>query len=506
MRPICEVEAVRRAEAGADVPEPMLMQRAAAAVDGTCAELLRGARGRVRGAHVVGLVGTGNNGGDALWALSRLAARGVRTTVVGEPGRMHAEGLAAARAAGARVLTWEDPGSREACRHADLVLDGILGIGGRGGLRGAPSHLLPSVIAPIVAVDVPSGVDSDTGQVTGVAVRAEVTVCFGVLKPGLVVAPGREHAGTVSVVDIGLPDVVDASAAVLDLTDLAPSATASDAHKYRRGVVGVWAGSAQYPGAALLSVAGARASGAGMVAFASSDAGAGPDPVANLVIASAPEVVLAQRPSDALCVGPGMGTSAGAHEVLRTALGQEAPVVVDASALALLAEPAIRDALDARTARGALTVLTPHAGEFERLGYDLAGGPLQGARAAAADSGCVVVLKGPGTVIAAPDGRTYVDTYGTPALSTAGTGDVLAGLLAGRLASAVRADPGLGAAGCARVAAAAVGLHGLAGRLASAGEGPVTALDVARALPLAAAVAAGSRRGAPNRRRFETAD
>ncbi len=143
-------------------------------------------------------------------------------------------------------------------------------------------------------------------------------------------------------------------------------------------------------------------------------------------------------------------------------------------------------------------MLTPHGGEFERLGFDLTGGPLQGARAAAVESGCVIVLKGPGTIVAAPDGTTYVDTYGTTALATAGTGDVLAGLLAGRLATAARTDPDLTAAGCAQVAAAAVGLQGLAGRLAGAEGGPVTASDVAAALPRAVALAAGG----PRRRRY----
>lgn len=493
MRPICDVAAVRRAEAAAGVPEPVLMQRAAAALALACVDLLRGSRQPVRGARVVALVGTGNNGGDALWALARLASRGVRATAVGDPARMHATGLAAARSAGAQVLAWQAPASREAVGRADLVLDGILGIGGRGGLHGPPAELLSAVAAPVVAVDVPSGVDSDTGQVVGVAVRAAVTVCFGLLKPGLMVEPGRQYAGTVTVVDIGLPEQVDASAAVLDLADLAGPPVAAGAHKYHRGVVGIRAGSWQYPGAALLAVAGARSSGVGMIAFATPGAQEALDPVGALVVATAPEVVLAPRPADAWCIGPGLGTSGQARAALSTALAASDPVVVDASGLALLSEASTRRALDERSARGALTVLTPHAGEFERLGFDLSGGPLQGARAAAAESGCVVVLKGPGTVVAAPDGSTFVDPYGTGVLATAGTGDVLAGLLAGRLATAVRADPGTDAAGCAQVAAAAVGLHGLAGRLASSDGQPVTASDVARALPRAAAVAGAAR-------------
>ncbi len=300
MRPICSVDAVRRAEAAAAAPEPVLMQRAATALASVCIDLLRQAGSSVRGSHVAALVGTGNNGGDALWALTRLAGRGVRATAIGDPQRMHREGLAAARAARVEVHGWTDEASTQALARADLVLDGILGIGGRGGLHGPPAQLLPAVRAPVVAVDVPSGVDSDTGQVVGVAVTAAVTVCFGVLKPGLLVEPGRQYAGTVTVVDIGLPAITESSATVLDLADLAGAPPAQDAHKYRRGVVGIRAGSEQYPGAALLAVAGARASGVGMVSFVSAGAGtsraAGAlDPVASLVIASAPDVVLAER-------------------------------------------------------------------------------------------------------------------------------------------------------------------------------------------------------------------
>lgn len=503
MRTACSVSTVRRAEVGSGVPEPVLMQRAATALAGACADMLRSSRGAVRGGRLVGLIGSGNNGGDALWALSRLAGRGAGCVAVGDPARMHPEGAAAARAAGVRIVAWGSAGAGQALSGADLALDGIIGIGGSGGLREPAASAVADLVAagvPIVAVDVPSGVDSDTGEVAGAAVTAAVTVCFGVLKPGLMLAPGRDHAGVVTVVDIGLrPDDLVPAAHVVDLADLAVPRPAADAHKYRRGVVGIVAGSTAYPGAALLAVGGARRSGAGMVAFSTGEGVQGPpvaapgslDPVASMVIAAYPDVVPgAGRRVDARCVGPGLGSARPAVDAVLAALGEPEPLVVDASGLAVLAGPEGRAALGRRTSAGLITVLTPHAGEFARLGFDPTGGPLRAAQRAADDSGAVVVLKGPGTVVAAPGATAHVDAFGGPELATAGSGDVLAGLLAGMLAApGVAADP----ASAALVAARAVGLHGLAGRLAAAGAGPVTAVDVLQALAGAHARARSAR-------------
>ncbi len=496
MHRACSVATIRRAEATAGVAEPVLMQRAATALSGVCADLLRSRNGRVRG-RVVGLVGSGNNGGDALWALALLARRGVATWAIGNRWTMHAEGAAAARAAGVRMCGWDDPALPDLLARADLALDGIVGIGGAGALRPPAAQavaVLDRAGVPVVAVDVPSGVDSDTGQVAGAAVHALVTVCFGVLKPGLLVAPGRGHAGTVTVADIGLrPQDLEPTAVVLTLSDLAVLPPEPDTHKYRRGVVGVVAGSGDYPGAAVLAVGGARRSGAGMVVFRPGSGGSGvADPVAAQVLASAPDVVLsADRPVDARCVGPGLGSGPGATELVLAALADEAPLVVDASALAVLATLAGRDGLAERRAAGRLTVLTPHAGEFARLGLDPSGGPLVAARRAATDLGAIVVLKGPGTVVAPPAGPTLVDGFGTSALACAGSGDVLAGLMAGMLAAGSRSG-GLDDDGAARTVGRAVALHGLAGRLAAAAGGPVTAADVLAALPQAHAVASGA--------------
>lgn len=489
MRPVCSVATVRAAEASAGVPEPVLMQRAAAALAGVCRELLELKRPTVRGSRVLALVGSGNNGGDALWALSRLAGRGVGVFAVGDVARMHASGAAAARRAGARLLDWDDAAVPEVLRSVDLALDGIVGIGGTGGLREPAATVVRALAAariPVVAVDIPSGVDADTGAVAGESVAAQVTVCFGVLKPGLLLPPGRLRAGAVTVADIGLrrQDLAPA-AQVLSWEDLSEDPPPPDTHKYRKGVVGVTAGSAAYPGAAVLAVGGARRSGAGMVALTPG----APEPVAPLVLGRFPDVVLAgDRAVDARCVGPGLGPES--RDLVLAALREPGPVLVDASGLEVLSTAEGRAALAARNDR--VTVLTPHAGEFVRLGLDLAGGPLAAAITAARETGAVIVLKGPGTVVAAPGGAAFIDTFGTAALATAGSGDVLAGLIAGQLATAARQGP-VSPAEAARIAARAVGLHGLAGRLAAAAGGSVTAVEVLDHLGAAQAGAADGR-------------
>jgi len=519
LRAICTAAAVREAEAVAGVPESALMQRASHALAGACLELLRTSRPGVRGARVLALVGSGNNGGDALWALSVLAARGIATIAVGDPQRLHLAGLAAARGSGAMVVAWDDPSVPALIAGADLVLDAIVGIGGVGGLRQPMAGVARAVLSagvPVVAVDVPSGVDTDTGEVAGVALKADVTVCFGALKPAHVVTPARLLAGSVTVVDIGLrPGDLEATAWALSLTDLHVAPPAPDAHKYSRGVVGVTAGSDRYPGAALLAVGGARLAGAGMVAFTTigalagsglADPGrdgdpkphpadqvrpAGLDQVSAMVVARYPDVVPdPDRAVDARCIGPGIGDGRHAVESVLVAMTDPAPLVLDASALAVVAGPEGRRALADRSAAGWVSVLTPHAGEFARMGFDVSGGPLVAARRAARETGAVVVLKGAGTVIAAP-GSAYVDTFGDASLATAGSGDVLAGLLSGLLAGSARAGA-LDPEGAALVAARAVGLHGLAGRLAAAQGGPVTAVEVLAHLRQAHAAAAPS--------------
>ncbi|MCX4470017.1 Bifunctional NAD(P)H-hydrate repair enzyme Nnr [Micromonospora sp. MW-13] len=481
MKPVWRVADVRAAEAGlmATLPAGTLMQRAAAGLARRCALLLAD-RGGVYGARVLLLVGSGDNGGDALYAGQRLARRGAAVSaLLLAPGRAHAEGLAALRAAGGRLV--DRPPAQ-----VDLVLDGIVGIGGTGGLREAADRLaagLPGlrgrdgVRAAVVAVDTPSGVAVDTGHVPPAAsgrpnaVRADVTVTFGALKPALVVGPAAALAGQVELVDIGLGPWLRGTPAlrVTEWSDvgrwwpeLGPAS-----EKYTRGVVGLATGSAAYPGAAVLSVGGALAGPTGLVRYAGS---ARAD-----VLREHPSVIASGRVADAgrvqawVC-GSGLGSGEEAAAELRAVLAAPVPVVLDADALTLLVDGSMADRLRKRDAP---IVVTPHDREFGRLcgeepGADRAGAALR----LAAWMNAVVLLKGDRTIVATPDGRAYVNPTGTPALATGGTGDVLAGLLGSLLAAGLAPE---------RAAVAAAYLHGLAGREAARG-GPVTAPDVAAAL------------------------
>jgi hydroxyethylthiazole kinase-like uncharacterized protein yjeF len=448
----------------AATPEGTLMQRAATGLATVCLGLL----GRVHGTRVTVLAGAGNNGGDALFAGAHLARRGARVTaVLLDPERAHAAGLAALRAAGGWVTGPDGPTGLE---RADLVLDGIVGIGGRGGLRPPAAALVErAATGPglMVAVDVPSGVDADTGAVPGAAFPAQHTVTFGALKTGLVVGKGREYAGRVHLVDIGL---ALPPAGVHQLTDADVAARVRPPHagddKYTQGVVGVVAGSSTYPGAAVLCTGAALRARPGLVRYAGT-AAAG-------VRAAWPETIVTEgRPSDAgrvqaWVVGPGMGTDDDARSVLAEVLATDLPVLVDADALTMAAQDP-----DLVRRRPAPTVLTPHDREYARFGNEVGDDRVGAARRLAADLGAVVLLKGDATVVAAPEGTAYVNGTGTPWLATAGTGDVLSGLTGALLAT-----------GLPPAEAAAVGahVHGRAGQLA-AEEGPLIASDLVRSLP-----------------------
>jgi ADP-dependent NAD(P)H-hydrate dehydratase / NAD(P)H-hydrate epimerase len=458
MRRAYDVATVRAAETSAlaVLPDGALMQRAAAGLATVCARLLD----RVYGSRVLVLVGSGDNGGDALYAGARLAGRGARVEVLLLGSRAHEAGLAALRGAGGRVVD-------RVPDRADLVIDGITGIGGSGGLRAPAAEVVAALPADavVVAVDVPSGVDADSGEVSGSAVHADVTVTFGALKPGLVVDPGAGHAGAVEVVDIGLDLTDDAPVEVLQAADVAAllPRPSRESDKYRRGVLGIAAGSDQYTGAAVLCTGGAVHGGAGMVRYVGADAPTG------LVRSRWPEVVVGEGQVQAWAVGSGGGGDAEAR--LRRALEDGVPLVVDADALAVFAR---------LTDRAVPALLTPHAGELARLlGVErdqVEAARLAHARRAAKELDAVVLLKGSTTVVARPDGRVRVNPTGTPALGTAGSGDVLAGLCGALLAGGL--DP---------VDAGSVGawLHGLAGRLAADGGAPVSAYDVVTHLPAA---------------------
>ncbi len=444
------VEQVRTAEAAllAGLPEGALMQRAATGLAHAIADFL----GSVYGARVLLLVGSGDNGGDALFAGAALARRGAQVEAWMLSERAHDGGLRALRGAGGRTITAPP-------RHRpDVVVDGIVGIGGRAGLKPAAEQALRAVDGvPVVAVDVPSGVDVDTGELDGGHVAAALTVTFGTHKVCHLVEPAAAAAGAVHLVDLGLrlPEPVVEALQPGDVAALVPRPD-EDAQKYSRGVVGVRAGSATYPGAALLSVAGAACGLVGMVRYVGDDA------VADRVREQHPEVVGAGR-VQAWVVGSGSGD--GAEGTLREALDDGVPTVVDADAL----QHAARGRDD--------VILTPHAGELASLldveRADVERRPLAHARRAAEELGAVVLLKGRHTLVVHPDGRVRVTTTGLPWLATAGAGDVLGGVVGA-----------LAAAGLDPFDAASVGswLHGAAATEASGG-GPIVASDVARALP-----------------------
>jgi ADP-dependent NAD(P)H-hydrate dehydratase / NAD(P)H-hydrate epimerase len=450
MRRAHTVEQVRAAEAELmrTLPEGALMQRAAAGLAYAVIDLLGSAYGR----RVLLLVGSGDNGGDALYAGAMLARRGAGVEARLLSDHAHEGGIAALRAAGGRIVT-------AAGTRPEVVVDGIVGIGGRPGLRADAQEALAAVEGvPVVAVDVPSGVDVDTGELDGPHVTAAVTVTFGTHKVAHLVDPAATAAGAIHLVDLGL-DLPEPAVEALQPEDVAAllPRPRPDAQKYVRGVVGVRAGSTQYPGAALLSVAGASSGLCGMVRYV----GAASDIVREVH----PEVVGAGR-VQAWVVGSGGGEHAG--EELAAALDDRVPLVVDADALAHV---------EGRFPGQA--VLTPHAGELAAMlrvdRADIEARPLRYARRAAKRHNAVVLLKGRHTLVATPQGRVRVTTTGTPWLATAGAGDVLGGLIGALLA-----------AGLTAYDAASVGswLHGAAATLASHG-GPLVASQVAASIPAA---------------------
>ncbi|MEG3615884.1 NAD(P)H-hydrate dehydratase [Isoptericola haloaureus] len=509
-----------------------LMERASFALAVQVLADLRARRRHVRGARVALLVGAGNNGGDTLHAGAVLARRGVAVTAVLTSDRVHAGGLVALRGAGGTVVdlaaTPERTGAvADDAAGADVVLDGLLGIGARGALRGLAGDLVSALVsrcavgvksagsersepadftptAPgggrerergpwVVAVDLPSGIGVDDGTLPGPVLAADRTVTFGAAKPGLLLPPAARVVGAVTVVDIGLDPAGPPAVRRLEPADVGaywPVPGPAD-HKYTRGVVGLVAGTATYPGAAVLAASAAVRTGTGMVRYR------GSDPVARAVLAARPEVVTATGRVQSWVVGPGIPTTRdrddpaddGQHDRGRGGLAVAAgnlpgtsygpvPAVVDAGGLPLLAE-----------SNPPWFVLTPHAGELAGLlrsrgedvhRDDVEAAPLHWARRAHELTGATVLLKGGVTLVVGPDGAwAQADAPGW--LATAGAGDVLAGIL-GTMLAARSEEIVAGPALAAEVAAGAVLVHGLAAERANPG-GPVAALDVAAAVP-----------------------
>ncbi|HLK11995.1 MAG TPA: NAD(P)H-hydrate dehydratase [Candidatus Binatia bacterium] len=498
-----EMRALDRWTIAHGTPGHVLMERAGAGAARVLRERLPAARGRA-----VVVCGRGNNGGDGFVVARHLkrARFQVETWLLGRPDAVRGDAarmLAAWRRAGGRVESLADDARlgtlRARLARAAVVVDAILGTGldePVAGLTAAVIEAINAAPAPVLAIDLPSGLSADTGRPLGTAVRAAVTATFGFAKVGQCIHPGIEHTGSLAVVDIGIPP--EAVAAVRPRTALLEAhevgrllpARGRDAHKGSFGHVLVIAGSRGKTGAALLAAEGAARSGAGLTTLAAAAAlqplleghvreamtaalPDGPDGTAALGDGTAVDRLLAGRA--AVVCGPGLGLAEGtralvAHVVRRCS----APLVLDADALNSVA------GTDVLAARPGPTVLTPHPGEMARLvGADTAtvqADRLGVARRLAAAAGVVVVLKGARTVVASPDGGAVICPTGNPGMASGGTGDVLSGIVGGLLAQGL---------GPADAAALGVFAHGLAGDTVAARRGEVGLLarDLLAELP-----------------------
>ncbi|BBX04372.1 NAD(P)H-hydrate dehydratase [Mycolicibacterium moriokaense] len=449
MRHYYTADQIREAEAPllASLPDGALMRRAAWGLATAIARELTARTGGVSGRRVCAVVGSGDNGGDALWAATFLRRRGASAAaVLLTPEKAHKKGLAAFIASGGRVV-------QSIPAATDLVIDGVVGIGASGPLRPNAAEVFAGTDAPVVAVDIPSGIDVHTGATDGPHVHAALTVTFGGLKP--VHALG--DCGRVELVDIGLDlpqsDVFELEAA--DVAALWPVPGPKD-DKYTQGVTGVLAGSSTYPGAAVLCTGAAVAATSGMVRYAGS--------AAQQVLSQWPEVIATPTVSaagrvQAWAVGPGLGIDEAGAAALWFTLGTDLPVIVDADALTILAAHP-----DLVANRSAPTVLTPHAGEFARLAGSPPGDDRVGAARRLADHlGVTVLLKGNVTVVAEPGGPVYLNPAGQSWAATAGSGDVLSGIVGALLAAGL--PPG-------KAAAAAAYVHARAANLSATDPGP----------------------------------
>lgn len=470
---------MRRADRAAidrGIPGPALMEAAGRAVAEAAARL-------EPAGPVLVLAGPGNNGGDGFVAARILAEMGRAVTVrlLGEIGAL------AGDAAGA-AARWHGETRRASLPlpEAGLIIDALFGAGLDRDLGGDAAEIVGAINAagaPVLSVDLPSGVDADTGRVLGVAVRARASVTFFRRKPGHLLLPGRDLCGAVELAQIGIPDAVLEAIGPACFENAPPlwegqlAYPVAGGHKFSRGHALVVSGPMQATGAARLAAGAALRAGAGLVTLASPP-GALAVNAAHLTAvmvrrmegAAGLTEILSDRRVSGVALGPGLGTGRREAELVRVAIGADAALVLDADALTLMAQ-AREASFAALGGRGRPAILTPHAGEFARLFPDLdAGSKLDRARRASALSGAVVILKGADTVIAAPDGRAAINANAPPWLATAGAGDVLTGIVAG-----------LAAQGMAPFEAAAAGvwMHGEAGRQAGPG---LVAEDLAPAL------------------------
>lgn len=483
---IFTADEVRRADAlavSAGASSFDLMAQAGAAVAAAARAMLDGP------GPVAVICGPGNNGGDGFVAARLLAAAGVSVSVVliGDRDRLSRDAALAAAHWGDRVC----PASEARLPEAGLIIDALFGVGLARDLDGEARAVVEAINAagrPVLAVDLPSGIDSDTGAVRGLAVRANRTVTFQRRRPGHLLMPGRAHCGSIEVADIGLDADILARIGARIFANEPPlwrpafPKPSLDAHKYKRGHAVVVSGAMSHTGAARLAARAALRVGAGLVTLAS--------PADALMVNAAhltaimlwrcdgPEGLagmLADPRFNAVALGPALGVGDATCAMVAAALGGGRMVVLDADAITSFESSAADLAQLIGQAEGA-AVLTPHEGEFLRLfaGRDDVTMPqskLERARRAAAATGAVMVLKGPDTVVAAPDGRAAINATGSPYLATAGSGDVLTGLIAGLAAQGMKPF---------EAACAGVLLHGEAGRTLGPG---LIAEDLPEAMP-----------------------
>lgn len=487
----------RRAADEFGLPTLLLMENAGRAVAAAARRWLprRGGRGLV-------VAGRGNNGGDGLVAARHLANAGhtVQIWLLAEPDALRGEvrlNFEIVQRMGLAVST--TPPDR---LNADVIVDALYGTGLQGDVRpeaAAAIERMNAADAPVVAVDLPSGLESDTGRWRTACVQATVTVTLGLPKIGLLLWPGRERVGELCVDDIGLPPALREDPALLHEWLDPPTVAAwlprraPTAHKGDAGRVLLLAGSAGMSGAAALAALGALRGGAGLVTVAvprslqdvmasklteAMTVGLPETPGRALAATALTALPPSAREVDVLAIGPGLGRDPETGTLVRTLLREwTRPLVVDADALNLVA-PAGPGSFPPEA------VVTPHPGELARLlGTDVAtveSNRVDAARRASREFRCVVVLKGAASLIAAPDGRLAINSTGTPAMATGGVGDVLTGLVAALLGQGLPPF---------EAAAAAVYLHGLAGELAAADVGGIGMLasDLAERLPRAMA-------------------
>jgi len=461
-----------------------LMERAGAAVAAAVAS--RHPAGR----RVVAVAGPGNNGGDGFVAARLLAERGyaVRLMLHGDAGRLKGDAALAAKKWRGEVAAADPAGFAD----ADVLIDALFGAGLDRPIEGVAAALIAAMNAhgaPIVAVDLPSGINGTSGMIMGTAIEAAQTITFFRKKPGHLLLPGRLHCGTVSVADIGIPASVLGQISPKTFEN-APSlwrpvfpVPRLTGHKYSRGHAVVVSGPSWSTGAARLAARGALRAGAGLVTIASPREALPVNAAANLAIMVRPvdgpgelSRFLADRRLNAVAMGPGLGVGEETCKLVLHALSGERALVLDADAITSFAGDPRRLAQALLARAGQATILTPHEGEFSRYFWALdertkAGSKLERARLAAMLTGAVVLIKGGDTVAAAPDGRASIAANAPAFLATAGAGDVLTGIAAGLLAQGMPAF---------EAASAAVWLHGEAA--AAFGRGLISE-DLPEALP-----------------------